>query len=225
MSACCHRQQAGDEDTLVREFCRHTHNTQDSCAHKHVRVRTTNKRLKTNSAIKGASSDEEPAVKGDDDGDLSDTPLARKRNREAVRKYRQRKREQTQSLTQEVEQLRADNARLLAELAQHNKLKEELRVLRMVVNSVSSAVNTVPTPGAGGDLVNHTALDLQMGGGGHVMCMLPPQQRQPQQLQMGQQMLGQQLGVDAMMRSFLEMQNQNALFRQMNPAPPSNGGL
>ena len=43
--------------------------------------------------------------------------------------------------------------------------------------------------------------------------------------QMGQQMLGQQLGVDAMMRSFLEMQNQNALFRQMNPAPPSNGGL
>ena len=80
----------------------------------------------------------EPAVKGDDDGDLSDTPLARKRNREAVRKYRQRKREQTQSLTQEVEQLRADNARLLAELAQHNKLKEELRVLRMVVNSVSS---------------------------------------------------------------------------------------
>jgi hypothetical protein len=77
----------------------------------------------------------EPAVKGDDDGELSDTPLARKRNREAVRKYRQRKREQTQSLTQEVEQLRLDNARLMAELRQHNKLKEELNVLRMVVNS------------------------------------------------------------------------------------------
>ena len=51
------------------------------------------------------------------------------------------------------------------------------------VGGLSQAVNTVPTPGVGGDLVNHTALDLQMGGGGHVMCMLPPQQRQPQQLQ------------------------------------------
>jgi hypothetical protein len=34
-----------------------------------------------------------------------------------------------------------------------------------------------------------------------------------------------QLGVDAMMCSFLEMQNQNALYPQMTPTPPSNGGL
>jgi hypothetical protein len=47
----------------VREFCRHTHNTQDSCAHKHVRVRTTNKRLKPNGAAKGPSSDEGEALR------------------------------------------------------------------------------------------------------------------------------------------------------------------
>jgi ABC-type nickel/cobalt efflux system permease component RcnA len=58
-----HSQQLGDEDTLVREFCRHTHNTQDSCAHKHVRVRTTNKRLKPNGAAKGPSSDEGEALR------------------------------------------------------------------------------------------------------------------------------------------------------------------
>jgi hypothetical protein len=48
------------EDSRVREFCRHTHNTQDSCAHKHVRVRTTNtKRAKVDGVGKvGPSSDE-----------------------------------------------------------------------------------------------------------------------------------------------------------------------
>lgn len=42
----------------MREFCRHTHNPPDSCAHKHVRVRSTNKRLKPNDAVEGPSADE-----------------------------------------------------------------------------------------------------------------------------------------------------------------------
>lgn len=157
---------------------------------------------------------------------MSDTPLARKRNREAVRKYRQRKRDQTQGLAQEVEQLRADNVRLRAELQQQSKINEEMHMLRRVLNSVrqvrrpcyrrlrtqrfglprrpltgtrrmrQQAVGSVQQAGAS-DLAGH------MGGGGQVLCMLPPQQlqqfvpQQPQQLQQPQ--MGPPGGVGDMM--------------------------
>mmetsp|Transcript_14352 Transcript_14352/g.24297 ORF Transcript_14352/g.24297 Transcript_14352/m.24297 type:complete len:396 (+) Transcript_14352:254-1441(+) len=130
-----------DEETAGywREFCQHKHTRKPrpaevgkeeaepkfdiECSHRHVRIRTPN------------------VPKDDGEGDEEgDVPPERKRNREAVRKYRQRKKEQKESLDQEMTRLREENRALREQFKGMGALVAELKILREMAQCVRQAV-------------------------------------------------------------------------------------